>query len=186
MTASHYRIVGFIAALLVLSAAGYYAGLFGPETPSTKASEQLGAVAEEQIPDANVALRTAYLDKQIGKAHRIFLEWHTDGTGQLMLDETPCTFTRIGEEKPAQPTGKWVEVNYKIAADKTATEEDADAVFEITGVSDSHFRIVKPRNRWPSYRLLVLDRDNKVIRVVTLEQWHIAAQRKNSATIHAQ
>jgi hypothetical protein len=187
MTAFHLRILGFVALLVLLLGGGYYAGLFTQEAPPTKPSQEAAGVAVEEAeqPAGKVTLRTVYLDKPIGKAHRVFLEWQADGTGQLMLDETACTINRLGEEKPKAAGGNWLEVKYETAAVKEPGA-DPHALFDISGTPDGHFRIVKPSGNLSYYRLLVLDNSNRVTRVITLERWELAAEKKNRASLSAQ
>jgi hypothetical protein len=180
MLSSYYRIAGFVAVLAMLLGAGYYAGLFGPETASNRAPQGAPAMEEEQAPDQDVALRTAYLDLPIGKAHRIFLKWQPDGNGELWLDEAQCTLNRLGEEKPAQPTVGSTTVKFSDVPGKLEGGSGTNPLLDVQGIGDTYFRIVKPRSSCPCYRLLVLDKDQKVIRVVTLERWRIAPKALRS------
>jgi hypothetical protein len=177
--ASFYRVAGFIAILGMLLGAGYYAGLFAPETAGTTSQlEGSDAAAEEPTSkDANLTLRTAYLDQPIGKAHRVFLKWLPDGSGELLLDETPCTFNRFGQEKAASMAGEPLRVKFVAVPVKPDDSPDASVLFDVDGLNDTHLRVVKPRPRCPLYRLLVLDKDKNVTRVVTLERWEITGTR---------
>jgi hypothetical protein len=171
LLASSCRTLAFAALLAVLAGAAYYAGFFTPENPSNTSSQGASHAAEDQA-NTEIALRSAYLTAPIGKVHRIFLKWQPDGTGQLLLDETTCTLTHLGVETPAQPHGKEIPVQFIKVPGGPRRGPNADSVFEIEGVKDGHFRIVKAREHVPSYRLLVLDK-NKVTRVVTLEPWSL-------------
>jgi hypothetical protein len=171
LLATSYRALAFIGLVVFLLAAGYYTGLFAPDASSSQSARAAPLISEMQ-PNGDIALRTAYLVQPIGKAHRIFLKWHPDDTGELLCDETICTLTSLGEEKPAQPGGKQVPVGFVLVPGAPRAGPNADTLFDIKGVPEGRLRVVKSRENVPSYRLLVLE-GNKITRVISLEPWSL-------------
>lgn len=180
MLSSYYRIAIFAALFVLLLGAGYYSGLFSPEAASRRVQADAPADDEEVAPDQEVTLRTAYLDPPVGKAHRIFVKWQPDGSGELWLDETKCRVNRLGDELPAQPATQASAVRFDAAG------KGASGLFDIRGIAETHYRIVKPRPTYPSYRILVLDQEERVSRVVTLERWRLASSARHGTSVRAE
>jgi hypothetical protein len=153
-----------LALIPLLLFAGYWSGLF--EKNATVAPEQAPAAAGNPEESKRINLKSAYLMPPIDqKFHRIFLFGELGGEGRVMLDTDSYPVDEFGEapEKPHLRLARFT----KVADQPTGGQRE---LYDIPGLP-LRLRLVTPGSPRESYRLLVLDKNDTIRHVITLEPW---------------